>query len=593
MHHHFRFLLRALLACAALGSIFAAASTEPSSASPRDPSRWGVYAQLAGKTWQGENGSMSWAWGPDDTLVETGITQQSSTIRPGPTPGTLVQEFGRSHVYDGRIAADGSLLWIRRGMLKFPYRMSLVDGRLVAETVKLDGASQVARVNTVWTYAPQATSAAPAAQGVAAGAKPPAVAAPTGQVAASAPPATASAPASASAAASPTAADASFGWLDERIGRSFVGTNPWGATYSLDVYREGTALALHLGTLGGGRGGRMLIRPTATPGRFELLENWHGASGENNVAYVAGSPGAPATDPLDGYYADPREPGDLVIGYDIRGGYVVLVFNPSATSGGLSYHQSGGKRTFGIRRAIGDSDYSALAWFSPATQEAVDNVRAYAAAEQQRQAEQRREDERDRAEQQQRVAAAAYDSLVQANVAAAESEARSRARLDATLDQAARQAAYERQSGASGSEQYARELENARAATERQEAIAREYANQRAAASTSNSMPDTRSVQTANAGSASTRDRADACVGQPVTKTHACPSSSGLIGRVVNSCSAHVDVRMCFMTDAGWSCQSNYGLPPERAWEPGDCKATGQVFRSVRYSDSNAPLESP
>lgn len=588
MPHHLRHMLLVLFVCAA-GNVRAATPTAGSSVSLRDANRWGVYAQLAGKTWQGENGSMTWAWGSDDTLVETGITQQSSTIRPGTAPGTLVQEHSRSHVYDGSIGANGSILWIRRGIIKLPYRMSLVDGRLVAESVKLDSDNQVAKVNRMWSYSLQAGSLAPAGNMIVAATKPVTGAAPANQGGPAAPVVSALAP------AQTIPRDASFGWLDARIGRSFVGTNPWGATYTLDVYREGTDLALHHGTLGGARAGRMLIRPTATPGRFELLENWHGAPTENGVAYIAGSSGAPTTDPLDGYYSDPREPGDLVIGYDIRGGYVVLVFHPSENSGGLVYWQNGGKRTFGIRRAIGDSDYVATAWFSPATQDAMDNVRAYAAAEQQRQAEERREDERDRAEQQQRVAAAAYNSLVEAATAAAESEAQSRARLNATLDQAARQAASERQGGAAVSDQYARELENARAATERQEAIALEYANRRAAPAATNpsAAPDISSATAAGIGSASTRDRADTCVGQPVTKTHVCPSSSGLVGRIVNSCTTHVDVRMCFMTDAGWSCQSNFGLAPERAWEPGDCKATGQVFRSVRYSSSNAPLESP
>ena len=134
MLHHVRQLLFVLLVCAA-GNVRAAAPTDGPSVAPRDANHWGVYAQLAGRTWQGENGSMTWAWGPNDTLVETGITQQSATIRPGAVPGTLVQEHSRSHVYDGSIGADGSILWIRRGIIKLPYRMSLVDGRLVAVAV--------------------------------------------------------------------------------------------------------------------------------------------------------------------------------------------------------------------------------------------------------------------------------------------------------------------------------------------------------------------------------------------------------------------------------------------------------------------------
>jgi len=208
-------------------------------------------------------------------------------------------------------------------------------------------------------------------------------------------------------------------------------------------------------------------------------------------------------------------------------------------------------------------------------------------------AQEKRRQQRERSDRFSAAMSSLQNVLATANDIAVQSEAQSRARLDATLDQAARQATSERQGSAAGSDQYAaRELANARAATERQEAIAVEYADRRAATALS-AAPDTSSVRAAGAGSASTQDRADTCVGQPVTKTHVCPSSSGLVGRIVNNCAAHVDVRMCFMTDAGWSCQSNYGLAPERSWEPGDCKATGQVFRSVRYSRSNTPLESP
>lgn len=92
---------------------------------------------------------------------------------------------------------------------------------------------------------------------------------------------------------------------------------------------------------------------------------------------------------------------------------------------------------------------------------------------------------------------------------------------------------------------------------------------------------------------ASTRARADGCVGPPVTGTHRCNGRSGPTARVVNSCTAPVDVRMCFMTEAGWRCQSRYGLDPAQAWEPGDCAGTGQVFRAVRYSDSREPLAQP
>lgn len=99
---------------------------------------------------------------------------------------------------------------------------------------------------------------------------------------------------------------------------------------------------------------------------------------------------------------------------------------------------------------------------------------------------------------------------------------------------------------------------------------------------------------TRSPGSASTRDDASRCVSPPVTSTHTCTDVSGYKAMVSNTCAVPVDVRVCFMTDGGWNCQSNYGLAPEATWEPGWCHAnTGEVFHSVRYSDSKEPLASP
>lgn len=102
------------------------------------------------------------------------------------------------------------------------------------------------------------------------------------------------------------------------------------------------------------------------------------------------------------------------------------------------------------------------------------------------------------------------------------------------------------------------------------------------------------SSSSSSAGEASTRDDANSCVGPPVTSTHRCSSMTGYKGMVSNSCSVPVDVRMCFMTASGWNCQSRYGLGPQQSWEPGWCHAnSGEVFHSVRYSDSKQPLASP
>lgn len=95
-------------------------------------------------------------------------------------------------------------------------------------------------------------------------------------------------------------------------------------------------------------------------------------------------------------------------------------------------------------------------------------------------------------------------------------------------------------------------------------------------------------------GQASTRDDPSTCISPPMTSTHQCASLSGYKARVSNQCAAPVDIRLCFMTDSGWNCQSNYGVAPGGDWEPGWCHAsTGQVFHASRYSDSSEPLASP
>lgn len=103
-----------------------------------------------------------------------------------------------------------------------------------------------------------------------------------------------------------------------------------------------------------------------------------------------------------------------------------------------------------------------------------------------------------------------------------------------------------------------------------------------------------RSPSPSAAGQASTRDDARTCVSAPVTSRHRCDTLVGYKGMVSSSCSVPVDVKMCFMTATGWNCQVRNGLGPQQTWEPGWCHAnSGQVFHSVRYSDSREPLASP
>ena len=76
--------------------------------------------------------------------------------------------------------------------------------------------------------------------------------------------------------------------------------------------------------------------------------------------------------------------------------------------------------------------------------------------------------------------------------------------------------------------------------------------------------------------------------------THQCASLSGYKALVSNNCAAPVDLRVCFMTDKGWNCQTNYGVAAGGDWEPGWCHAnTGQVFMSSKYSDAQEALTSP
>jgi hypothetical protein len=158
---------------------------------PANPAAWGVYAQVAGKAWKGEQGAVAWAWEADGTLKQSDAGS-TSVIRLGEQPGQLVQESGALYTYDGYVAADGSVLWLRRGPFKTPLRVSLKDGRLLAESVKVDDDRQVVKVSRAWTYgpvAPAASAPVPAAPTAGPSAAPAApTAPPASALAATAPP---------------------------------------------------------------------------------------------------------------------------------------------------------------------------------------------------------------------------------------------------------------------------------------------------------------------------------------------------------------------------------------------------------------------
>lgn len=139
---------------AGIGNAIATEMATASATAPADPATWGVYARLIETEWNGEPGQVHWRWGSDNTIVESRTFQMKSVIRPGANRGELVSVYGPGlHTYDGRIAADGSVLWVRRGrFLKMPSRVSIVEGRFVEEMVKLDDAGQVAKVGTILRF---------------------------------------------------------------------------------------------------------------------------------------------------------------------------------------------------------------------------------------------------------------------------------------------------------------------------------------------------------------------------------------------------------------------------------------------------------
>lgn len=146
-------LMREWVAVALLGLALFATGVRQARATDADPSVWGVYSQLVGTSWQGEFGTRATRWGQGNQLIEDDSTFGQSVITTGPTPGTLTLKLGSTglHTFQGTIARDGSVLWIRDGMLKMPYRVLLRDGQLVEESVKLSG-REVASVKRAMRY---------------------------------------------------------------------------------------------------------------------------------------------------------------------------------------------------------------------------------------------------------------------------------------------------------------------------------------------------------------------------------------------------------------------------------------------------------
>gem|GEM_PF-2573364 len=187
-----------------------------------DPAAWGVYARLLGTEFAGNGDWASWQLAPDGSIVEDRAILAKTVIRPGVRAGELIGVYGGGlHTFDGRIAPDGSVTWIRRGrFLKMPSRVSIVDGQFVEEALRLDKDEQVVAVTKTLRFAQQSgpsvatdpTDAAPVS--VASTATPAAVSVPDVAAAAASPerpaspttPARSTAPVAPAVAASPAAA---------------------------------------------------------------------------------------------------------------------------------------------------------------------------------------------------------------------------------------------------------------------------------------------------------------------------------------------------------------------------------------------------
>jgi hypothetical protein len=385
-----------------------------------DESRWGVFSNLAGTSRQGAaNGyRVQWHWEkPGEILVEEWFASNSaepaytSVITPGTQPGTLLMKnsFLGGKEWDGALQPDGSVVFIGRGMLKLPFHMVLTaDNALELRKAKVRDGVLVSEKPAAEQDRLMPIEAAPEA----------AVAVETPGSSASAPPAMVSIPAKvevapASLPAPPAPAD--YGAFERMIGRSFVSLQR-----TLDVYREGDALALHYGSPGSGRWGRYLVRPAAEAGKFVLAETATHSGSRNRLAFFDSD-------------------GTLVLEYNINGYHQQERFKVNGEAiENTSY--SGQRYAWLVNGALKQEDSNS---FYPSTTEAVSQAKAF---NEQRAAQRRQEkieEKRERDEQWTRNMNALNEGLTLANEQASASEAQSRAALDATLQAAAIQARRE------------------------------------------------------------------------------------------------------------------------------------------------------
>jgi len=462
-----RLLTAALLsASTALG---AQTSPQAPGSVATDPAVWGVYARLVGTraTSDKYKSSYEWRWEDGGTAIVEDQGEKWGKTRIVALGGGKLGRFVKDRqLFTGTVQADGSVVWGAEGNVLTraagdPYRVRIEGSSIVHEYVRVKNGTVEPTSLVVRLEDPQlgGTGAAAATTAVA-GSVAPDRAVPTPPI---------------------SAARTSFGWLDSRIGRSLVGNRGDQVGQTLDVHREGDRLVLQRGLLEGGDLGRIVIRPGSLPGSLELLETWHSGS-SNRVAYFAGSPGAPANDPLlDGYYGDPRIPGALVLEYDVPGGYIVLTLKPGVTATSIEYIQGGGKRTFGVRRKNGQLDYAETGWFDVSSKEVVQRVMSHSASEQLRLEQERQVDAAYRVDDEVyrlEHAAAAEQTRAAAEQALADSNARLNGTVASVQAQQARYRAEQQASeaAAANARQRGHVDDNARAATQRQNDRAAAYA---------------------------------------------------------------------------------------------------------------------
>lgn len=143
-------------AAAALSCLLAfAPSARAQSTAPADPAVWGVFARLVGTEKQaGPDGyRMRWRWEvPGAVLVQewsdprSGKVAHTNTITPGATPGTLHSKgsYLAGKEWNGTVEADGSVVFVGRGLLKAPHRIVLTaDGAMEIRLVKLQAGQVV------------------------------------------------------------------------------------------------------------------------------------------------------------------------------------------------------------------------------------------------------------------------------------------------------------------------------------------------------------------------------------------------------------------------------------------------------------------